>query len=122
MDSLLHNPMVSSVMEEQPSKSVTSENEIRKMMITPALKILNDPDNSVKSLHVLIRTMDRCCREEKKQSVFLGCEGDEDECKLAIGKLYCKFFSVIILLTFPLKCFQFSLAGFWAVSPSYLQE
>ena len=87
MDSLLHNPMVSSAMEEQPSKSVTSENEIRKMMITPALKILNDPDNSVKSLHVLIRTMDRCCREEKKQSVFLGCEGDEDECKLAIGKI-----------------------------------
>lgn len=89
LDTTLAKNSAACAMEDQASRSVLGESEMslyRKMMITPALKILNDPDHSEKSLYVLIGVMERCCKDEKKQGVFLGSDQDEHQRKLAFCK------------------------------------
>lgn len=81
-----HNLSTASDVESQTSQIFSAVSNHRKMMATPALKILADLDHSEKSFDVLMAVMDRCCREPNNQGVFLGCGKDEKEHNLAFGK------------------------------------
>ena len=87
-EKMLKHPNQATDKSEEDASTSASFNAVcnhRKMMATPALKILADLEHSEKSFDVLMAVMDRCCREPNNQGVFLGCGKDEKDHQLAFG-------------------------------------
>lgn len=101
---------------DENTTSITNEiSNHRKMLATPALKILADLDHSEKSFIVLISVMDRCCKETNNQGVFIGASTKNNERKLGLGIFLstqnsCNVLTPVILCSFhqvvPWKIFR----------------
>lgn len=78
-------------MEMKPESSIIAEMcNHRRAFTTLALRILADPNNSEKSLLVLIQVMENMCKDSNSQRVFVGVSSTDNERHIGFSKFQLK--------------------------------